>query len=174
MSTALLNQLWLNWRISWDDQREENIIPVLVNVNYEQTIVSAIEEARFDWKYVGLTPEEIKPINNNGQRNSKIYAVPFSRSMRTMDLPKALKLRGQKLGFKDGFKFADPLAVLRLACTNPDRQRKYPLVTFFQKDGRWWHVGLSGNNRTRNLRVSRISLKSLWDRHVRFLAVGGE
>lgn len=142
-----------------------------VDYNEPEAIAKAIEVGKFDWKYVGLEPAEI-PLIGTGQVIREVREVHFDRVMYNRDLPNALKQRGQELGFKAGFKFADPLTALRLACVNPDRQRKYPLaILFTDKNGRLWYLCLRGIVGGRHLHVYRDGPGRNWRGGVRFLAV---
>lgn len=110
------------------------IFSVPVNYDEPEAIAKAIEAAKFDWKYVGLEPAEI-PLVGTGQVVQEVHEVHFGRVMYNRDLPEALKKSGRELGFKGGYKFADPLTALRLACANPVLQRKHPLAILFTDDG---------------------------------------
>jgi len=166
-----------NWRdacVELLEKRFQNFIGIFsfpVDYDAPQAIAQAIEEGKFDWKYVGLEPAEI-PLIGTGQVVREVREVHFGRVMYNRDLPNALKQRGQELGFKGGFKFADPLTALRLAYANPDWQRKYPLaILFTDKNGRLWCVILDGDVDNRNLFVDRLSPGAHWHDDVRFLAV---
>ncbi|MDP2709433.1 MAG: hypothetical protein Q8O93_05355 [bacterium] len=142
-----------------------------VDYDEPEAISKEIEVGKFDWKYIGLEPAEI-PLIGTGQVIQEVREVHFGRVMYNRDLPEALKQRGQELGFKGGFKFADPLTALRLACANPDRQRKYPLaILFTDKNGQLWFLFLYELGDERVLRVFQSHPGSAWDEHVRFLAV---
>jgi len=147
------------------------IFQVPVNYDEPEAIASAIETAKFDWKYVGLSPEEI-PLIGTGQVMSEVREVHFGRVMYNRDLPNALKQRGEELGYKGGFKFADPLTALRFACAKPDQQRKHPLVILFtDKNGRLWYLYLYEDDGERRLSVGQDYPDGDWDGLVRFLAV---
>ena len=147
------------------------IFAVPVDYDEPEAIAKAIEAASFDWKHIGLAPREI-PLVGTGQVMQEVHEVHFGRVMYNRDLPNALKERGEELGYKGGFKFADPLITLRLACANPDRQRKYPLVILFtDKNGRLWDLCLGEGSDERCLYVDRVSHDGNWNDNVRFLVV---
>jgi len=166
-----------NWRDACVELLEKRfqdftgIFSFPVDYDEPEAIAKAIEVGKFDWKYVRLSPEEI-PLIGTGQVMSEVREVHFDRVMYNRDLPEALKQRGQELGFKGGFKFADPLTALRLACANPDRQRKYPLaILFTDKNGQLWYLCLRGSSDKRSLRVGQSNPGDDWGEFVRFLAV---
>lgn len=147
------------------------VFSIPVNYYEPEAIAKAIAAAGFDWKLVGLESAKI-PLIGTGQVTQEVHEVHFGRVMYNRDLPEALKKRGQELGFKGGFKFADPLTVLRLACANPDRQRKHPLVILFtDKDGRLWYLYLREHDGQRYLDVRQNYPDYYWREFVRFLAV---
>lgn len=147
------------------------IFSIPVNYDEPNAIAVAIEEAKFDSKYIGLALAEI-PLVGSGQVVREVREVHFGCVMYNRDLLVAIKARGQELGFKDGFGLADPLTVLRLACANPDRQRKYPLaILFTDSNGRLCYLYLGGGVGRRSLSVDRNVPDSSWDAGVRFLAV---
>ncbi len=144
-----------------------------IPVNYGEpgAIAKAIAEAKFDRKYVGLAPAEI-PLIGTGQVAREVHEVHFGCMMYNRDLPDALIKKGQELGYKNGFKFADPLTALRLACVQPDEQRKYPLaILFIDGNGQLWYLYLIEDDGERRLRVDRDNPDDDWYGHVRFLAV---
>jgi len=144
-----------------------------IPINYDESevIAKAIKANKFDRKYVGLEPAEI-PLVGTGQVIREVREVHFGRVMYNRDLPNALKQRGQELGFKGGFKFADPLTALRLACAYPDKQRQYPLaILFTDKAGQLWCLYLSENSGKRDLHVRRGRPDAYWRDGVRFLVV---
>lgn len=146
---------------------------VVLSINYDQpgAIAKAIEEAKFDWKYIGLSPENI-PLVGTGQVEQEVREVHFGKIMYNRDLPNALKERGKELGFANGFKFADPLTILRYACALPDQQRKYPIaILFTDANGQLWCLYLYGHGGRRSLDVNRSYPGDDWFEHVRFLAV---
>ncbi len=145
------------------------VIPV--DYGEPNAIAKAIDEGKFEWKYVGLAPESI-PLVGAGKVNREVHEVPFDKIMYNCDLPNALKERGKELGYANGFKFADPLTALRYAATLPDRQRKYPLaILFTDVNGQLWYLYLHVNVTERGLNVSQDSPDNYWGGHVRFLAV---
>ena len=144
-----------------------------VPVNYDEleAIAKAIEENKFGWKYVGLDPAKI-PLIGTDQVVREVHEVHFGRVMYNRDLPNALKQRGEELGYKGGFKFADLLTALRFACANPDRQKKYPLaILFTDKNGQLWCLYLDEDSDGRNLNVNQSALAYYWLENVRFLVV---
>lgn len=147
------------------------VFSIPVNYYEPEAIAKAIAAAGFDWKFVGLESAKI-PLIGTGQVTQEVHEVHFGRVMYNRDLPEALKKRGQELGFKGGFKFADPLTALRLACANPDRQRKHPLaILFTDNDGQLWYLCLNVLGSGRRLRVHQDNPAAHWYEDVRFLAV---
>ena len=147
------------------------IFAVPVDYDEPEAIAKAIEAASFDWKHIGLAPEEM-PLLGSGKIVQEVREAHFGRVMYNRDLPNALKQRGEELGHKGGFKFADPLTALRLACANPDRQRKHPLVILFtDKNGQLWYLYLHENSDERDLGVNRSDHDDGWNGSVRFLVV---
>lgn len=144
---------------------------LLVDYDLSNAIAKAIEEAGFDWKYLGLSPEDM-PLVGTGQVEHEVHEVHFGKVMYNRDLPNALKERGKALGFPNGFKFADVLTAIRYACALPDQQRKYPLgILFTDAKGRLWCLYLHEDGRERYLLVYRRGPVSHWDESVRFLVV---
>ena len=143
---------------------------VLVDYAAPNAIARAIEEANFDYKYADLDPDKI-PLVGVGQAHRKVFEVHFGKTMYNRDLPAALKARGQELGFKLGFKFADPLTALRIACQVPDQQRKYTMAILFEVKGELWFLILSEGADGRRLLVLRGSPDDYWRDDCRVLAV---
>lgn len=143
-----------------------------IPVNYElNAIAQAIEAGKFDDKFVSVPLNEI-PLVGTGQTIQLVREVHFNREMYNRDLPDALKDSGQQLGFKAGFKFADPLTALRFAGINPDRQKKYPLgILFTSTEGQLCSLYLYGYASKRRLYVNQSDPVDLWRESVRFLAV---
>ena len=136
-----------------------------------EAIARAIEAAEFDEKYVRLASVQI-PLVGTGRVVREVHEVHFGRVMYNRDLPNALKERGEELGFKNGFKFADPLTALRFAGTNPNQQRKYPLAILFTDHAcQLWSLCLHGHSGGRHLNICRSGPDDNWHGLVRFLAV---
>ena len=164
-----LRDVWMDLMVK-RFQDFTSIFSFPVDYDEPEAIAKAIEAGKLDWKYVGLDPAEILLIT--GQVVQEVREVHFGRVMYNRDLPEALKQRGQELGFKGGFKSADPLTALRFACANPDRQRKYPLaILFTDKNGRLWCLCLSEVGSKRDLGVFQSNPDDYWGDDVRFLAV---
>lgn len=144
-----------------------------ISVNYDEpeAIAKAIEAAKFDWKHVGLSPAKI-PLIGSGQTIREVREVHLGKTTHNYDLPNVFKEWGEELGFRDGFKFADPLTALCFARNLPDRQRKYPLVTpFVDNKGQAWYLYLYGDDGKRYLRVCRDSPNNFWGADIRFLVI---
>lgn len=143
-----------------------------VPVNYEpRAIAKAIEEAGFDSKYFGIPLADI-PLVGSGQVIHEVREVHFDHAMYNRDLAQVLKVRGGNLGFKGGFRFADPLTGLRFACANRDRQRKYPLaILFTDSQGRLGDLYFNENSGEHRLVIDRLNPDDYWLAAVRFLAV---
>jgi hypothetical protein len=146
------------------------VFRVPVNCNEPNAIASAIEAGKFDGKYLGISVDEISLVGT-GQIVHEVREVHFGRVVYNRDLPQALKERGKELGL-DSLKFADPLTVLRFACANPNRQRKYPLtILFIDKQGQLCYLCLGGSGGERDLFVGQDDPGDCWCASVRFLAV---
>lgn len=147
------------------------IFRVPVDYGEPESIAGAIEAAKFDNKCIGLELADI-PLSGSGQVVHEVREVHFGRIMYNRDLPAALKEQGEKLGFKTGFKFADPLTALRFVCANPDRQRQYPLaILFHDKCGRLCCLYFSEDAGGRYLGAYRDGPDFDWLDDVRFLVV---
>jgi hypothetical protein len=144
------------------------ILPV--NYGAPEAVIRAIEEAKFDWKKVNLSPNNI-PLVGAGQVVHEVYEVNFGKIIYNSDLPNALKESGKKFGFANGFKFADPLTALRYACAFPDQQRKYQIAILFNAEGHRWVLCLDESDGKRGLRVHEFSLCGYWAENIRFLAI---
>lgn len=160
--------------VEWLEKRFQDFIgmfPVPVNYGEPEAIAKAIEEAGFDSKFIGIPLADI-PLIGSGQFTHEVREVHFGRVMYNRDLPQALKDRGQQLGFKAGFKLADPLTALRFACANKDRQRKHPLaILFTDNTGQLCYLCLDESAGKRYLDIDRDGPDDFWRNRVRFLAV---
>lgn len=149
----------------------KGIFSVPVNYGEPDAIAKAIETAGFDKKYLGIPLADI-PLVGKGQVVHEAREAHFGRVMYNCDLPAAVKERGQELGFKAGFKFADPLTALRFACANRDRRRDYPLVIVFYSGGNFYCLYFHEESGRRKLYVGRRYQDGIWSARARFLVVG--
>ncbi len=149
-----------------------------ISVDYDQpdAIAKAVEANGFVGKnvFMGIPVEKI-PIVGRGQMEHPVREIHFGKVMWNRNLPGALKARGVELGFKQGFKFADPLTSLWYALKLPERQRKYPLgILFYDTDGELCFLFLDVDDDGRSLYVNRINPDDSWLDDMRFLAVPAE
>ncbi len=152
---------------------ETNAGSILIQVNYDEpeAIPKAIIKTGLAWKQAGLHPSQI-PLIGRGKKIHKVREVGFGDMMPTLNLPSALEKKGRDLGFKNGFKLADPLTALRFICANPNRQRQNKLVTLFQDiSGQQWYLMFPEDNRRPNLGCDQCSPLSYWDDDTHFLTV---
>lgn len=127
---------------------------------------AAIDEAKFDWKYIKLSPTEIPFVG-------AVQEVCFGRVMYNRDLPNALKQRGEELGFKGGFKFADPLTALCFVCISKKR-RQHQLIVLFADNDQLECLCLYGGIGECYLRVYEYDPDDNWDKAACFLAILAE
>lgn len=137
---------------------------VLVDYDEPEAIAKAVKKAKFDWKkFVGLSPEEI-PLVGVGQVKRCVREVHSDEIIYSRELPNALKKFGEEFGIKGGYKFADPLTALRVACDNPNRQRQQPLAILFNdKDGKVWVLCLFCFKGKRCLHIQLSGADDVWD-----------
>jgi|GEM_PF-4871255 len=105
-------------------------INITVNYDKPQAIAKAIKAAKFDLPQCSLKPKSI-PLFGSGNINLEVYEVRFDRVTYNHELPQALEELGKRLGYKSGFKFADPLTAILYAAAKPDRQRHTTMLTHF-------------------------------------------
>jgi len=132
-------------------------------------IQAAIDANAFDNKYIYVEVSDIPVTGDDGI--DQIREVNFGRTMYNRDLPEAIKRRGIEDGFANGYKFASPLAALRWAKKNPDKQRQKPRGILFYVGGQLCYLCLGGGSGGRFVDVGGGSPGGCWLGDVEFLVV---
>jgi hypothetical protein len=132
-------------------------------------IQAAIDANAFDNKYIYVEVSDIPATG--GEEVDQIREVSFGKTMYNRDLPEAIKRRGIEDGFANGYKFASPLAVLRWAKKNPDKQRQKPRGILFYIGGRLCYLYLYGDSDRRSVHVYEFYPVGYWIAGVEFLVV---
>jgi hypothetical protein len=132
-------------------------------------IQAAIDANAFDNKYIYVEVADIPATG--GEEVDQIRELNFGKTMYNRDLSEAIKRRGIEDGFANGYKFASPLAVLRWAKKNPDKQRKKPRGILFYIGEQLCFLCLRGDSDERSVIVSGSDPDDDWGGGVGFLVV---
>lgn len=149
------------------DIAAEIIDMVAIHSDYTalNAIAKALDDNRFDTKYLELRPEQI-PLMGSGEVDHEVGEVHLNQYLTTREVMAKIDERG--------YKFADPLTALLYALKLPDRQRQHPLVILFEDStGRICYLILGGDGLERNVHGNRDSLddRRPWRWYYRFLVV---
>ncbi len=147
---------------------QDLIIAYRILVNYDQpkAIVKAVQGAGLAWSQSC----EVIPLVGVGQIMREVYEVRFGRLIHNCDLPNALKQRGRELGFKDGFKFADPLTTLHFVRDYLQRNQSLT-VLFIDIMGRPCYLFVNVYEGRQMLGIYISKPDDYWNAGMRFLAV---
>lgn len=127
-----------------------------LTVDYGRAASELIEEARFDWKYLGISPENI-PVVGKGRKTVRVHQVHLNRVIYTRDLVNELP------------NMLDPIAALHYAIKHPDEQRKYSLAVVWKIGDEYFYLILDEDDGERGLDVDQVLPDGRWFESYRFL-----
>ena len=143
---------------------------VPVNYGVENAIQAAIDENDFANTYIYVDVASI-PLIGTGETVEQVREVCFDKVMYNRDLPAALMQKGIEAGFKNGYKFANPLTSLLYALKHQQKQVEAPRGILFYIGKQLCYLYLDADGSKRHVRVLKDDPDYYWSKSVRFLVV---